>query len=541
MIPSFLKTNVCFAKFNCLIAATIILAAATTSAHGEPNTRVKAFGFNLQLNGKPLVIKGMNYSPVPIGTAPGFIPYGDYFIPYYANVWKPDVDKIREAGVNVIKLYAGNPDLNAGAPGTAGNWKDFLDYCYNGGNRPVYVVMFSYTQGGVIAQGGTGLNDYIRQYDKLVKSTVKHPAVFGYMIGNEIFDGVTGNAQFWQNFGTLIDAAQGAGLSQGEKPFLTTATNDNFTPQETWPAIKRGEQSGKLNNIDAWTINIYRGPEFGGANNSVFTQYAALMRLLPGPKKPLILGEWGTPHTTRPVGVYGTDATTPVTNLDDVPESQMGTGQPYFAAQPVATFLNTQWNTIKANLAANRNDQVCAGGFIFDWCDEYWKANNNNVQVGGPQVKFQGGAFAGGYWDEAGFGVTGAVDQSTYGQGKPNISRTLYKGYDAVKTFYNASSQSGAELYQPPQGALDGVVAAIHRETMLVREALDVDDGAVSLRRWLKVRLRVLSARLIYPGDEVLERIDERILDAGTSMSPALKRNILTQLNARLRELRGGG
>jgi hypothetical protein len=72
----------------------------------------------------------------------------------------------------------------AAPPGTAGQWKDFLDYCWNGGNKSVYVVMFSYTQGGVIAQSGDGLNLYISQYEKLVKSTVTHPAVFGYMIGN---------------------------------------------------------------------------------------------------------------------------------------------------------------------------------------------------------------------------------------------------------------------------------------------------------------------------------------------------------------------
>jgi len=157
------------------------------------NTRVKAAGYDLLLDGKPFVIKGMNYSPVPIGAAPRYIPYGDYFIPYYANVWKLDLDKMREAGINVIKLHADNPDLNASAPGSAGNWKNFLDYCWNGGNSPVYVVMMSYTQGNVIAQGGKGFNDYLKQYRELVKSTFKHPAIFGYMIGNEIFDEVTQN------------------------------------------------------------------------------------------------------------------------------------------------------------------------------------------------------------------------------------------------------------------------------------------------------------------------------------------------------------
>jgi hypothetical protein len=436
-----------------LIVAVIVSTAPATnaSAAAEPNARVKASGFNLQLDGKPFAIKGMNYSPVPIGSAPGVAPYGDFFVPTYANVWKSDIDNIRGAGVNVIKLYAGNPDLNAGAPGTAGNWKDFLDYCWNSGTQPVYVVMFSYTDGGVIAQGGTGLNDYIRQYGELVKSTVKHPAVFGYIIGNEIFDGVTGNAQFWTNFGQLIDAAKTAGVSQGERPFLMSATKDDYTAANSWPAIKLGQQSGKLKNLDAWAINVYRGPELGGTGDPIFAQYLVLMNEL-HIKKPLIIGEWGTPHTTRPApGVYGQTATIPVTNLDDVPESQMGTGQPYFAAVPVATFLTSQWNTIKANLGAGTN-QVCVGGFIFDWCDEYYKAGNNYSQVGGPNAAFQGALFAGSYWDEAGFGITSAVDQSTYGSNKPNISRTLFKGYDAVKTFYNASSHTGAELYRPTIG-----------------------------------------------------------------------------------------
>jgi hypothetical protein len=546
MIHSFLKTTMRFAKFPQTIAI-ILLVTAITSPYAT-SAVVTADGFQIKLNGSVFVVKGMNYSPVPIGAAPRYIPYGDYFIPYYANVWKPDLDKIRETGINVIKLYAGNPDLNAGAPGTAGNWKAFLDYCWNGGNKPVYVVMFSYTQGGVIAQGGAGLNDYIRQYDKLVKSTVKHPAVFGYMIGNEIFDSVTGNPQFWTNFGRLIDAAQAAGLSQSQNPFLMTAVNDEFTPQNFWPAINLGEQSGKLRNLDSWCINIYRGPEFGGSGQ-VFTQYLALMNSFQTPlRKPLILGEWGTPHTTRPIGIYGTEATMPVTNLDDVPESQMGQGQPYFEAQPVATFLNTQWNTIKANLKAGPN-QVCVGGFIFDWCDEYWKGDPDNpnppvVQKGGPAAGFNGGAFAGGYWDEAGFGVTSAVDQSTYGQNKPNISRRLFKGYGAVKTFYNASSDSGSELYLTDAQLAEirsDIREEIHEDRQALQELreIEVPDEA-SIRRWLQVEIDVLQARLAFPTDEVLGQLDQ-MLDTRTSLNRAAKRRILARLHARLDELQPGG
>jgi hypothetical protein len=527
-----------FARFPHTILL-ILLLAAITSPHAT-SALVTANGFQVKLNGQPFVVKGMNYSPVPIGTAPGNPPYGDYFVPGYANVWKPDLDKIREAGINVIKLYAGNPDLNAGAPGTAGNWKQFLDYCYNGGKKPIYVVMFSYTQGDVIAQGGTGLNNYIRQYDELVKSTIKHPAVFGYLVGNEIFGGVTQNPQFWTNFGRLIDSAQGAGLSQDQNPFLATAINDEIG----WPPIKLGEQSGKLRNLDSWCINIYRGPEFGGAGNSVFTQYLALMNSFQTPlKKPLILGEWGTPHTTRPIGIYGRSSTQPVTNLDDVPESQMEPGQPYSAAQPVAKFLATQWNTIKANLKAGPS-QVCAGGFIFDWCDEYWKGNNNFMQIGGPSAGFQGGAFAGGYWDEAGFGVTSAVDQSTYGQGKPNISRRFFKGYAAVKTFYNASSDAADELYLT--GAQIAAIQSdireeIHQDRKKLNELREIDvPHEPSVRRWLQTEIAVLRARLAYPTDEALMQLDQ-MLDTRESLSRVAKRHILAQMHARVAELQAGG
>jgi hypothetical protein len=449
-VPRTWRAWTAFTRSRCATFAILLSFVGISAYAGNiaTNTKFTASGFVLHLNGQPFVIKGMDYSPVPGDALPGDAPFGDYFIPDYANAWKPDIDNMRAAGINMIRLYAGNPDLNAGNPGTAGAWKDFLDYCWNGGNNPVYVVMFSFTLGGAIRDGGAGLNTYISQYEKLVKSTVKHPAVFGYVIGNEIFDGVTGNAQFWINFGKLIDAAEAAGLSQGKKPFLTTAITDDFTPQKSWPAIKLGEESGQLKNLDAWSINVYRGPDLGGSGNSPFTQYADLMKQL-GLKKPMILGEWGTPHTTRPApSFYGKNVIEPIANLDDVPANLMGPGQPYYDAVPVGKFLTGLWNTIKGNIAA-QNAQVCVGGFIFEWSDEYWKAGNQfrGKQVGGPNPNFLGGAFAGSYGDEAGYGVTGNVDQSAYGLGRPKISRTLFKGYEAVKDFYSASSHTGGELY----------------------------------------------------------------------------------------------
>lgn len=79
---------------------------------------------------------------------------------------------------------------------------------------------------------------------------------------------------------------------------------------------------------------------------------------------------------------------------------------------------------------------------------------------------------------------------------------------------------------------------------LFTRKALHELNGTrsvpPSVSAWLKLRLRVLKARLAYPLDEVLARIDRRLLKDGP-MSEAATRDLLTQLNARLDALRGGG
>jgi hypothetical protein len=127
----------------------------------------------------------------------------------------------------------------------------------------------------------------------------------------------------------------------------------------------------------------------------------------------------------------------------------MGPGKPYFDATTTSQFLTTQWQTIKANVGAGPN-QVCVGGFIFDWCDEYWKANNPNQQLGGPDQSFKQGTFAGGYEDEAWYGITSAVDQSQYGGGNPNINRTRFEAYAGVQAFYTSTAHLGTPLYGLP-------------------------------------------------------------------------------------------
>jgi hypothetical protein len=84
-------------------------------------------------------------------------------------------------------------------------------------------------------------------------------------------------------------------------------------------------------------------------------------------------------------------------------------------------------------------------------------------------------------------------------------------------------------------------LAKIRREMRFTRTALHQLEGATSIPpsvfAWLKVRLRVLKARLAYPLDDALAQIDRRVLNDGP-MSEASKRKLLARLNARLDALR---
>ena len=84
-------------------------------------------------------------------------------------------------------------------------------------------------------------------------------------------------------------------------------------------------------------------------------------------------------------------------------------------------------------------------------------------------------------------------------------------------------------------------LAKIRREMRFTRTALHKLEGATSIPpsvfAWLKVRLRVLKARLAFPLDDALAQIDRRVLNDGP-MSEASQRKLLARLNGRLDTLR---
>jgi hypothetical protein len=98
----------------------------------------------------------------------------------------------------------------------------------------------------------------------------------------------------------------------------------------------------------------------------------------------------------------------------------------------------------------------------------------------------------------------------------------------------------------PPPPARDPrkvALAKIRREMRFTRRTLHELNGTTSIPpsvfTWLNVRLRVLKARLAYPLDKALSRIDRRVLNRGP-MTEASTRKLLARVDARLDALRSG-
>ena len=74
------------------------------SLEGDPDVRVEGRG--LLLNGQPFTVKGVNYSPIPIGTTfDDGDKIGDVFFDYFNPIHEVDFQLMKEMGVNTIRIY----------------------------------------------------------------------------------------------------------------------------------------------------------------------------------------------------------------------------------------------------------------------------------------------------------------------------------------------------------------------------------------------------------------------------------------------------
>lgn len=202
---------------------------------------VKINGRTIELNGKPYLIKGVCYHPVPKGSNKRD----------FSNIGE-DLKLMQEAGINTIRVYEPIDDSNV------------LDNIFNAGIK--VIIGFGYNQ--------NGNNDiYSGSFINYINTYKNHNAILFWELGNEYnyhpewFDGDINN---WYH--ALNEAAK------------LIHENDSNHPVST----AHGELPDDLAlsscpNIDVWGMNVYRWDQ----PETIFPQWEAIS------DKPMYLSEAG--------------------------------------------------------------------------------------------------------------------------------------------------------------------------------------------------------------------------------------------------------
>jgi len=115
------------------LTITIIIFLVLGFERSSFGAKVQILSGGLLVDREPFAIKGVSYSPIPVGVDPQATPpYGDYFTSNYRSIYERDLPLLRDMGANTIRVW----DYNHGADHT-----DFLNKAYNKGVRSIYVLL----------------------------------------------------------------------------------------------------------------------------------------------------------------------------------------------------------------------------------------------------------------------------------------------------------------------------------------------------------------------------------------------------------------
>jgi len=405
----------------------------------EGDTDVRVEGRGLLLNGQPFTVKGVNYSPIPIGTTfDDGDKIGDVFFDYFNPIHKVDFQLMKEMGVNTLRIYGMFPWHPQNGPSEPRDHTNFLDMAFEAGicvfiTYPIGDEAFSYkvvqeepTDGSffVILPTAPGGGNQIwvpdedtkkpgflwlgeqtaaerRESDReaylaLAEKYKDHPAVFGWVLTNEKNSPQSRvNPSFWSY---LNDLAGELKTIAPEKETMIALIDDGMvTLQEV------AQNDFQVSNIDIWGINSYRGNVVPEQNNfdNLFTSYIAVS------DKPLIITEFGPPSSTRTeiVSSLGVPVPPGDASFNTIVNNNYCPGGTFEELTPtqqefVADYIEGHWQDIENNL------DVAAGGIVFAWVDEWWKSGDKNVQNQSAGINTN---FPGGCWDEEVFGINAIV------------------------------------------------------------------------------------------------------------------------------------
>jgi hypothetical protein len=331
-------------KQNILYCVLIISSLFLTgmSAKTIPRVYIKQFKnghYQLIVNKKPYVIKGVCYNPIPLGETHSFDWWSSEYKP-----WITDGKLMKDMGVNTVRFYqpGENPEAvkavmndlyeQYGIRSVMGHWLGFWEYpC------PFY--------------GDRAFQDKVKkEVLEMVNAYKNEPGILMWVLGNENNYSCLNLVHPWSN--EEIDKEPDPQKQKNMRAriyysFVNELAKEIHAIDPNHPvALGNGELIGLevanevCREVDLVACIIYRGKTFGNLFNSLKLTF----------DKPLFLSE------------FGADCYDAFQKKED--------------QNMQAFFLESQWRQIYRNLAKSpEGPGNCLGGTMFEWNDEWWKHN----------------------------------------------------------------------------------------------------------------------------------------------------------------------
>ncbi len=292
----------------------------------------------LFIDGKPFLIKGVCYQPIPIGK--------DYEFDYWSDgkkPWKNDGKMMKSIGINTVRFYRAGKHPDAVRAALNDLYKDFgirvlMGHYLGFGNWPPA----NYSSPEFRMRMTTEVLDMVRLYQK-------SPAILMWVLGNENNYSFDRMVQNWTS--PEIEALPDPETRRREKAriyysFVNELAKDIKKIDTRHPvALGVGEVASldvakkECPDIDVIGMIAYRGPGFG----NLFRQIKQTFDL------PVVMIEWGADSY---------DA------LNKQPDEATQT-----------EFIKLQWRDIERNADPKKGVGNCIGGTLFEWSDEWWKSS----------------------------------------------------------------------------------------------------------------------------------------------------------------------
>ncbi|MFC1755580.1 glycoside hydrolase family 2 TIM barrel-domain containing protein, partial [Thermoproteota archaeon] len=314
----------------------------------SPSVEINRLGnghYQLLVDKKPYIIKGVCYNPVPIGQGQDYDFWSDDNQP-----WIVDGELMKKIGINTVRFYQPGADTEScrkvisdlytkhGIRTIMGNWLGFWEY-----PGPFYA--------------DKSFRDKVKEdVLNMVKDYKDEPGILFWVLGNENNYSFSGRVNSWSS--DEIDALDDPSLQIEARAriyysFVNELAKEIRAIDPNHPVALGNGELKTLNianevcpDIDILACIIYRGKSFGNVFNNLRSVF----------DRPLVFVE------------FGCDAYNAYTKQEDQ-DSQ-------------AQFLESQWIQIYSNLANNPDGAGnCLGGTLFEWSDEWWKHNEYDQQA----------------------------------------------------------------------------------------------------------------------------------------------------------------